>query len=235
MDPHNDSQPHSDAAPETRDAVRSRAWRNRHSQHLQGLLRAAGAEAQGGSARSHMATLKKVFAGVWAQALTAAPASMIRHDPSLTRAERRRISSVKNNRLCRHRHHVFLQGIEHELQGRGLLPAGLSHQGPGSGHSSLHMQPPEFGTARAPAAPAGAPARQLSQPAHPPAPAAAGQVREGLPRAATPSPAHAHVAVPGRGHPSAPQPARHPSPGHAPAATGPVPVRSLRPNPADKF
>lgn len=110
----------------SRDAVRSKAWRQRHGQYLRELISASKMPVVEGSNKSYMAQLKAAYTHVWAQALAAAPAAMMRHDPSLSRAERRRISSVKNNRLCRHRHSLFLDGIEKELAARGMLPANLS-------------------------------------------------------------------------------------------------------------
>ncbi len=116
----------SDSQQPSRDAVRSKAWRQRHGVYLRELITASKMTVVDGDNQSYMAQLKTAYAHVWAQALAAAPAAMMRHDPSLSRAERRRISSVKNNRLCRHRHSLFLDGIEKELAARGMLPANLS-------------------------------------------------------------------------------------------------------------
>ena len=196
---HSQHQPQPQANP-SRDAVRSRAWRQRHGRHLHDLLEAAGVQPTGQGRQSHMAQLKKVFAAAWTKALTAAPASMIRHDPSLSRAERRRISSVKNNRLCRHRHHVFLDGVENELVARGKLSAdqlrprvtpsrdGDSTPSAPASPSAASVLPsePRPGSQGAPAAqrPA-APAWSSSQrPAMPREEAASGAARSGEPPAA---------------------------------------------------
>ena len=133
-----DKAPHTPSSAPSRDAVRSRAWRGRHGQYLRGLLDAAGIRGDLQPTRSTMAQLKRAFPAVWAQALTEAPASMIRHDPALPRAERRRISSVKNNRLCRHRHHVFLRLFPLE---RHKSHRPISHsQHPTHNNHDLHNQ-----------------------------------------------------------------------------------------------
>ena len=111
---------------QSRDAVRSKAWRARQARFLSNLIVASGHIAGEGSVQSYMAQLKTIHAALWKQTLVEIPASVMRHDPSLTRQERRRISSVKNNRLCRTRHSLFLQKIEQELAAKGVPSTGLS-------------------------------------------------------------------------------------------------------------
>lgn len=108
-----------DAEP-TRDAVRSKAWRQRQKSYLTAMIRAAGQEPQDQSVASCMEQLKLLFAAQWQETVQEAPASVMRHDPKLTRAERRRISSVKNNRLCRQRHAMFQVKVEAVLTARGV-------------------------------------------------------------------------------------------------------------------
>ena len=108
-----------DAEP-TRDAVRSKAWRQRQKSYLTALIRAAGQEPVEQTVASCMAQLKTLFADAWNATLQESPALVMRHDPKLTRQERRRISSVKNNRLCRHRHALFQAKVEGVLAARGV-------------------------------------------------------------------------------------------------------------------
>ena len=96
------------------DAMRSKAWRQRETEFLRTLIIASGNTPAG---RSPMSQLKSIFASLWAQTLVETPAELMRHDPGLSHAERRRISSVKNNRTFRLRQALFVNKIEQMIKG----------------------------------------------------------------------------------------------------------------------